>query len=651
MKRLLLTAVAFAKPSGHRAPLRPVLLVIMLCGLCLQAGFATGDEPRFRDLGDGTVADRETGLVWLRQADALGTNTWEGAIEACAGLKAGGTEELQGRSRAGTWRLPAAHEILTLTDRGLIGSPISTNHPFSGLKTQRQATFFWTSSEGYYDTGTAFRVEVKGNGGVAISGKREFGRVWPVKGAARRLAQHEGKAPDLVSSFAKLTSQEKERAEINALYDVAGLRLRREFVRLRTSAFLEPPAGFPAYPLGEYRVARRRPELFIQVLPDMAPQYFPEGEAYQAGWANWAAVTRSDDNRLVMAAGDHRGKGSQINIYRFTPGGRPAPGRLERVVDLTAALGWHGGMYTDGKIHGHMGIMPDGTAWGATHHGPYPTDAWREAGYRGSWFFNFNIDTGACENMGVPLEGQSLPNSRLDTQRGIFFANGELTTSVFCYDTAARRVLYADAPPNGWKWGSRATFLDEATGCFWGIETSEKPYRFISYDPARNLFKRHDDEVPVYPGAKQQSLHGAWAAGPDSQGRYYTDFGGVFTRCRPDWDKGPQLEVLGVTGRQESFPVLQMAMSPDQRFVYWTPRADDTMAIMQYEIATGRLKIIGFLKAAVREKYGLLVGNGVWGMNITGDGASLVILENGGFGRPFWGHPVLLVVSVPKSER
>jgi hypothetical protein len=626
----LLTALALAQPARSEE--------------------ASPAGKRFRDMGDGTVTDRDTGLVWLRQADALGTNAWGEAAATCAQLAAGTVEGLTERSKAGDWRLPTAHELLTLTDAGLIGGHLPEGHPFAGLPSQRQKRFFWTQTEGFHDSTKAFRVHLQGRGSVDPAEKDHAGLAWPVKGRCKRLPKHEGGIPDLTATFERLTASEKQRAEINALYDVTGLRLKREFVTLGTKAFLERPAGFPDYPLEDFTVARKASDLSIQILPDMQPQYFPEGEAYQAGWANWAAVTRSADNRFIMAAGDHRGKGAQINIYVFKPGeGRP--GRLERLLNLTEALGWTPETYTDGKLHGHMDIMPDGTVWGATHHGPSPTDEWFQAGYRGSWLFSFNINTGKAENRGVPLIGQSLPNHRLDTQRGIFFANGEVATTVLCYDINTHRVRYAGSPPNGWQWSSRATFLDPATGHFWGADISERPYRFISYDPERNRFKRHDVELPIYPGKDKQQGHGAWAAGPDREGRYYTDYGGVFVRFRPDWEKGPQLEVLGVSGRSEAFPVLQMAMSPDRRFVYWVPREKDTMTVHQFEIATGKRKILGFFEAAVLEKYGLSFGNGVWGMNVSTCGSFLVILDNGGFGKRFWGHPVLLVVSIPKTER
>jgi hypothetical protein len=70
-------------------------------------------EDRFVDLGDGTVADKCTGLLWQKQPhdrnrdgtfDYLGDGaTWQEALEFCSGL-------------GGGWRLPNVLELQTLLD-------------------------------------------------------------------------------------------------------------------------------------------------------------------------------------------------------------------------------------------------------------------------------------------------------------------------------------------------------------------------------------------------------------------------------------------------------------------------------------------------------------------------------------------------------
>ena len=639
------------KPASGKTSVPVVACLVVFLALPALAAESTG---RFVDNGDGTASDTATGLIWLRDAGALGQTEWPDAMAACRELAAEHIEGLDDGSVTGDWRLPGFHEMRSLSGSGLIGARLPEKHPFVNLPDPRQR--FWTGGEGFYDSQRAWSVAA---GHPAARGRPEFEdksrtrHVWPVRGESEKAPTHTGRIPDLSETFDALTEGEQRRAEISALYDFRGLRLEETFVVVESEGFLEPPEGYPGYrSLDEFTVAETPPKVNLQVLPNLDPEFFPEGEAYQAGWANWAAVTRSADNRFYLAAGDHRGRGAQINLYEYRPDDGEH-GVLERVLDVTDALGWHGEMYTDGKLHGHMDIMPDGTLWATTHRGPNPTDEWWEAGYRGAWLLSYNVETGEARNWGVPLVGQELPNHKLDTERGILFANGYLhgNTAMLSWDVNEKRVRYAGSPPNGWRWQERSMFLDKATGHFWGVEMSEEPYRFISFDPQLNRFKRHDVEIPVHPNAERQHAHGSWPTPPDADGWYYKDFGGVLVRIRPDWDDGPEMEVLGLTADAGRFPVLQIAMCPERRYIYWTPRRTDTMAIKQYDIRTGEKKVLGFLQEPILREYGLSIGDGVWGMNISDDGSFLVILDNGGFGSLWQGYPVVLVVSIPESER
>lgn len=162
-----------------------LFLLVLLGGVALLQVCA-GTETRFRDRGNGTVTDLSTGLVWLQRADALGTNTWEKTVAACAALAAGRVEELSDRSRPGEWRLPTAHELLTLTEAGLLGGSLPANHPFAGLPVPRQKRFFWTQTEGFHDASKAFQVHLRGAGGTEPVEKTRHGLAWP--GPSREAA-------------------------------------------------------------------------------------------------------------------------------------------------------------------------------------------------------------------------------------------------------------------------------------------------------------------------------------------------------------------------------------------------------------------------------------------------------------------------------
>lgn len=78
----------------------------------VQAGVAW-PVPRFIDNGNGTLTDRLTDFVWLRNADCEGGVTWQQALEA-AGTLAAGACGLSDGSVAGSWRLPNRKELLSI---------------------------------------------------------------------------------------------------------------------------------------------------------------------------------------------------------------------------------------------------------------------------------------------------------------------------------------------------------------------------------------------------------------------------------------------------------------------------------------------------------------------------------------------------------
>lgn len=443
---------------------------------------------------------------------------------------------------------------------------------------------------------------------------------------------------------APLSDREIARRERNAQYDKLNLRGKNVFVVDRSDKFITTPGVDIA---GEFDVAETPPTVKLQILPDMEPEYFSE-DAYQAGWANWAKITRSDDNRFFISASDHLGRGAQVNLYAYDP----SDDTLKRVLDVGDALGWHDDMYTDGKLHGRVGIMPDGTLWGATHRGPTPTEAWWKAGYRGSWLFSYNIHSGESKNWGVPLIGNSLPVHTLDSERGIFVATGALAPTLLSWDVNEKRVRFAGSLPNGWVWNARSMFLDQETGHFWGMDSSEKPYRFMSFDPELNRFKRHEVEVPAHPDSGNQGILRGHTKRPAADGWYYwATINGAFFRFRPDWDNGPRVEVIG-TVWDKGRDVLQMALSPDERYVYYQPKGYPA-PLVQYDVETGRKKAIAFLQDYYFDKYGYWPFSHVYGLEISNDGSFIVIVDNGTFegrNRSF-GHPSVAVVEIPESER
>lgn len=72
------------------------------------AGPCSGSA-RYVDCGNGTVTDKETGLIWLKRADCFPESNWKTALQAAATLQTGDCG-LTDESSPGDWRLPTRQE-------------------------------------------------------------------------------------------------------------------------------------------------------------------------------------------------------------------------------------------------------------------------------------------------------------------------------------------------------------------------------------------------------------------------------------------------------------------------------------------------------------------------------------------------------------
>ena len=120
-----------------------------------------GLEPpagRFVDNGDGSITDRFTRLVWLKNANCLSVD-WETAVDL-AGVFSGNATvplcNLTDDSHLGDWRLPNVFELMSLLSyeaASFNGPSLPPDHPFTDL-----SGYYWTSTTYALDEG----IEVAG---------------------------------------------------------------------------------------------------------------------------------------------------------------------------------------------------------------------------------------------------------------------------------------------------------------------------------------------------------------------------------------------------------------------------------------------------------------------------------------------------------
>lgn len=149
------------------------VLSIFYSPLLIHSVHATGE--RFTDNGNGTVADNQTNLIWLKDANCFGRQTWANAINSANNL-ASGVCGLSDDSVAGQWRLPNRREMQSLLDRSHF-YPVSTfpGVPFNNVLMGA----YWTSSTVASDPNRAWFVNYEG--ALYNYNKLESQYVWPVR--------------------------------------------------------------------------------------------------------------------------------------------------------------------------------------------------------------------------------------------------------------------------------------------------------------------------------------------------------------------------------------------------------------------------------------------------------------------------------------
>jgi hypothetical protein len=129
-------------------------------------------------LSDDLVWDRETGLIWVRDANIIGLQNWLDANTLCRELELG--------NRCG-WRLPTVEELSSLVDPTQPNLALPPGHPFVNVQYGAGVYAYWTSTNCENPTGAAWFVNMWRGAGPHLAGlanKSISGYAWPVRGGS-----------------------------------------------------------------------------------------------------------------------------------------------------------------------------------------------------------------------------------------------------------------------------------------------------------------------------------------------------------------------------------------------------------------------------------------------------------------------------------
>jgi hypothetical protein len=464
----------------------------------------------------------------------------------------------------------------------------------------------------------------------------------------------------------------KNETKMEAQWDKLGILHSGKMLTDRSEKFITVPADYPDAPR-DFDVAKTAPSVDFAIIQGLEPWVLPPpGERTgDPGWAGWGDVTKGPDGCFYFSIGNHMYIGAKGYVVKYDPTTKTQ----SMAFNTQDVLKWGPDDFGDSKLHGHLDVGPDGDMWILTFFGPYYTQKYRDRdNYRGSYLLNYNVFTKKVENLGVPMDGATWPYHHYDWDRGILFGVSHIESYVLVYDTKARKIVFAGAPPNGLQWYNRGLLLDRNTGKFYSSDTPSArgeviedargrgaqpagSYHLISYTRKNNRFDVLKSEMPRNPVTGRRGGLRATTDRRDPSGAYWLcDNQGTMFKFYPDQDR---VELKGVNWGKSGQYMTNMSVSPKGRYLYYVPHANMQAykfgtPVIQYDTQTDRKKVIAFLNDFYLEKYGYSPA-GVYGIELDAKGESLFLYTEGQFTTKQrgtgYGRPAICDVHIPASER
>jgi hypothetical protein len=389
---------------------------------------------------------------------------------------------------------------------------------------------------------------------------------------------------------------------------------------------------------------------------------FYPGQTYAGNpWSNWGD-SLAVGGKYYASIGDHlslrKGADPKNSGNAFVYEYDPAAKRMRQLVDVKRLLNLPAGHYTPGKIHGRIDQGSDGWLYFATYRGGFSTTD--EFNYRGDWILRCDPRSGKSEIVAHgPVPRHGIQTSILDAKRMIFYGGtragslnprganrGPNDELFFAYDLRARKLLYSGPKQRCWPW----PLLAASTGRAYYVSGTGKDAVLMRFDPER--------AAKPTPLKGSVEFEGASTA-ETRQGFVYTASFDRETRREALWSFNTKTEEIrrlgpacvGATPRQ----IASLALDPGGRYLYYTPGAhgrseEDGTPIVQYDIQTGRKKVLAFLHPFYQKQYGCML-RGTYSSAVDPKGDKLYVTWNVSRGSKVWDSCALTVIHIPPAER
>lgn len=394
----------------------------------------------------------------------------------------------------------------------------------------------------------------------------------------------------------------------------------RGTVTLESKSFLTVPDNVKLAAQAEgaapFTVAQSPPAVDLAFHRDLGPDAI-----HRRLWSSWGDIALASDGRVYCGIGDHgndAGGDARCFIYCWDPKSK----MLEQVVDMNRVVPPRPGQPEWAKVHARIDEGRDGKIYFSCtltdgNRCIKPQYHWTEQ-LPGGQLYQYDPHTGKTTAFADLPRPHCTATSLLDRERNIWWCNLEGgPNALFALDLTSRKPVFQG--PDGSVGFNRNIALGRDGSIYFNGESG-----IWKHDAATGKLLSTGVTIEGSPGMRsstRESKEGAIYGSTQTTGQLFCFEPGK-DRVRllgPDWMKGEYVTVC--------------ELSPDERFLYYLPGAHggafkNGTAVVQYDIATGRRKVLAFLARAFEDAYDY-VPAGTYGMKISAAGDTLYINFNG----------------------
>ena len=396
---------------------------------------------------------------------------------------------------------------------------------------------------------------------------------------------------------------------------------RNGTVTLQEQSFLEVPESVQKASRMEgavaFTVATTPPTVDLAYHRDLGPD-----AATRRLWSSWGDIALASDGRVYCGIGDHGndvGGDARCFLYRWDPRRKV----LEQIVDMNRVIPPQQGQPAWSKVHARIDEGPDNKIYFSCtlndgNRAVTPQYRWTER-LPGGQIYRYDPQTNQTAVFADLPRPRCTATSIIDRQRNIWWCVLEGgPNALWGLNLETRRPVFQSAD------GAIAFNRNFALARDGAVYFNGEGSRIWKYDPATNQVAQTRSAFEGSPGMRsstRQARDGAIYGTTHQSGQLF--------RYQPARD---ELRLLGPAWLGREY-ITVCELSPDERFVYYLPGAHggafrQGTPVVQYEIATGRRKVLAFL-AKTFEQAHEYVPAGTYGMKISADGATLYVNFNG----------------------